>query len=92
MRPGPGWGGLWGIGDEAGNLCVSDANTIRKVTSSGVVTTIAGVVDQADIKLGRLPGRLENTAGIALLDAHALAVTERYSVLEIVLDAAGPRR
>ncbi|HEY6358474.1 MAG TPA: hypothetical protein VIX35_09530, partial [Vicinamibacterales bacterium] len=78
--------------DEGGNLYVSDATTIRKITARGVVTTIAGVADQAGIKLGRLPGRLENTAGIALLDAHTLAVTERYSVLKIVLDAAGPRR
>jgi sugar lactone lactonase YvrE len=78
--------------DEAGNLYVSDANTIRKITARGVVTTIAGVVDQSGVKLGSLPGRLENTAGIALIDAHTLAVTERYSVLKIVFDAAGPDR
>ncbi len=78
--------------DEAGNLYVSDANTIRKITARGVVTTVVGVVDQAGIKLGSLPGRLENTSGIALLDAHTLAVTERYSVLKIVLDASGPGR
>jgi sugar lactone lactonase YvrE len=76
--------------DGAGNLYVSDANTIRQITPRGVVTTIAGVADQAGIKLGRLPGRLENTAGIALIDAHTLAVTERYSVLKIVLDPARP--
>jgi hypothetical protein len=54
-----------------------------------VVTTIAGVVDEAGIKLGNLPGRLENTSGIALVDANTLAVTERYCVLKIAL---GPPR
>lgn len=78
--------------DEAANLYVSDANTIRKITPRGAVTTIAGVVDQAGIKLGSLPGRLENTSGIALLDARTLVVTERYSVLKVMLDAAGPGR
>jgi sugar lactone lactonase YvrE len=74
--------------DDAGNLYVSDANTIRRVTSRGAVRTVAGVAGEAGIKLGRLPGRLENTSGIALIDANTLAVTERYSVLKIVLDPA----
>jgi sugar lactone lactonase YvrE len=71
--------------DDAGNLYVSDGNTIRRVTPAGVVTTVAGAPDEAGVKLGNLPGRLENTSGIALIDANTLAVTERYSVLKIVL-------
>ena len=80
--------------DDAGNLYVSDANTIRRITPRGVVTTVAGVAGEAGIKLDRLPGRLENTSGIAVIDANTLAVTERYSVLKIVLDPArsGGRR
>jgi hypothetical protein len=72
--------------DDTDNLYVGDGNTIRKITPGGVVTTVAGVDGQAGIKLGKLPGRLENTSGLALIDSHTLVVTERFSVLKIVLD------
>jgi sugar lactone lactonase YvrE len=74
------------VADDTGNLYVADGTTIRKVTMEGRVTTIAGVPGQSGIRLGPLPGRLENTSGLALLDAHTLAVTERFSVLKVVLE------
>jgi sugar lactone lactonase YvrE len=70
--------------DETGTLYVSDATMIRRISTGGIVTTVAGLADEAGIKLGGLPGRLENTSGIAVIDAHTLAVTERYTVLKIV--------
>jgi sugar lactone lactonase YvrE len=72
--------------DDTDNLYVADGNTIRKITPGAVVTTVAGVADQAGVKLGRLPGRLENTSGLAFIDANTLAVTQRFSVLRILLD------
>jgi len=75
--------------DERDNLYVADGNTIRKITPGGVVTTVAGVDGQAGIILGKLPGRLENTSGLALIDSNTLAATERFSVLKIVLDDRG---
>ncbi len=72
--------------DDAGNLYVSDANTIRKITPAGAVTTVAGISGQAGIKLGPLPGRLENPAGVALINSGTLVLTDRYSVLKILLD------
>jgi len=50
------------------------------------VTTVAGVEGEAGIKLGKLPGRLENTSGLASIESNTLAATERFSVLKIVLD------
>ena len=75
--------------DDTDNLYVADGNTIRKITRGGVVTTVAGVDGQAGIKLGKLPGRLENTSGLALIDSSTLVATERFSVLKIVLDGLG---
>jgi sugar lactone lactonase YvrE len=72
--------------DESGNLYVADGNTIRKVTPAGVVTTIAGKDGEAGIRLGRLPGRLETTGGLAVIDSNTLAVTERFTVLKILFD------
>ena len=72
--------------DDSGNLYVADGNTIRKITAGGVVTTVAGVTGEAGIRLGPLPGLLENTSGLALIDAHTLVATERFSVLKIRLD------
>jgi len=75
--------------DDSGKLYVADGSTIRSITPGGAVTTVAGIADSPGIKLGNLPGRLENVAGVALIDSHTLAVTQRYSVLKILLD--GPR-
>jgi sugar lactone lactonase YvrE len=72
--------------DDAGNLYVSDANTIRRITPAGAVTTVAGISGQSGIKLGQLPGRLENPTGVALINSRTLVLTSRHSVLKILLD------
>jgi sugar lactone lactonase YvrE len=71
--------------DDVGNLYVSDAYTIRRITPEGVVTTIAGVPGEVGIKLGNLPGRLESPSGVAVIDANTLVLTARNSVLKIRL-------
>ena len=52
--------------DSAGNVYVTDIgnNTIRKITSAGVVTTLAGTAGQNGFTPGALPGALSNPAGI----------------------------
>jgi hypothetical protein len=65
-------------------------NTIRKITPNGVVSTVAGATEEAGIKLGPLPGRMENTAGLAFIESNTLAATERFSVLKIRLDEQVP--
>jgi hypothetical protein len=72
--------------DESGNPYVADGTTIRKVTPAGVVTTVAGIDGEAGIRLGNLPGRLEKTRGLAIIDSNTLAVTERFTVLKMLLD------
>ena len=71
--------------DDAGNLYLTDAYTVRRITVAGVVTTIAGVPNQPGIKLGRTPGGLDSAGDVAMIDSNALAVTQGQSVVKIVL-------
>ncbi len=54
--------------DGSGNLYVADSgnNTIRKITPTGVVSTIAGVAGQPGFQMGTLPGRLTLPDGVAV--------------------------
>jgi hypothetical protein len=54
--------------DDAGNVYVADRNnqTIRKITATGVVTTLVGVAGQSGFVEGPLPGRIALPLGIAL--------------------------
>jgi sugar lactone lactonase YvrE len=55
--------------DGLGNVYVADtpSQTIRKITASGVVTTIAGAPRSEGVTLGALPGSLNQPSGLALL-------------------------
>ena len=52
--------------DSAGNVYVTDSGnyTIRKITTGGVVTTLAGTAGQNGFTPGALPGVLSNPTGI----------------------------
>jgi len=54
--------------------------------SNLIYRTPAGgsVPDQTGIKLGRLPARLDTPVGLALLDAHTVALAEGHSILTLV--------
>lgn len=51
--------------DELGNLYVGDAGTVRRITPAGVVTTLAGTPGFNEIRLGGLPGTLQDVAAVA---------------------------
>jgi hypothetical protein len=54
--------------DASGNMYVADYfnNTIRKITPTGLVTTLAGTVGVASFKPGALPGVINGPLGIGI--------------------------
>jgi len=78
------------LADPAGFLLVSDYynNAIRKVTSSGVVTTVVGSLkdDQASlpgIEVGALPGQITQPMGLARNSDGSILVLSDSCVLKI---------
>jgi sugar lactone lactonase YvrE len=73
--------------DSAGNIfiCDTDNHVIRKITPSGVVTTIAGKAGIAGTTLGPLPGLLNAPNGIVIDNAGNLYVTTEDAVVKITL-------
>ena len=73
--------------DSAGNIFVCDTgnHVIRKITPSGVVTTIAGKPGIAGTTLGPLPGLLNAPQGIVIDNAGNLYVTTEDAIVKITL-------
>jgi sugar lactone lactonase YvrE len=77
--------------DSAGNVYVSDTgnSTIRKITSSGVVTTVIGTPGAVGVQLGPLPGSINVPYGLAVLPGAgvtlAVADGEENVILRITL-------
>jgi uncharacterized protein YjiK len=73
--------------DNSGNIFVCDTGNhiIRKITPSGVVTTIAGKPGIAGTTLGPLPGLLSAPKGIVIDNAGNLYVTTEDAVVKITL-------
>lgn len=71
--------------DTAGNVFVADTynNAIRKITPTGVVTTIAGKAGSTGVVLGTLPASLNAPAGIAVDATGVLYVSSENAVLRI---------
>jgi sugar lactone lactonase YvrE len=68
--------------DASGNAYVAEGQygTIRKITPSGVVTTVLGTTNVRGVILGADPA-LNDVSGVAVIDAHHLAVTSEHAVL-----------
>jgi sugar lactone lactonase YvrE len=70
----------WGVAlDSAGNVFVADSgnNTIRKVTSAGVVTTEAGLAGSSGSNNGQgTAARFQNPTGIAINSAGSIFVAD----------------
>ncbi len=87
-----GLGGLAGFSypgamaiDAAGNLFVADTgnNAVRKVTQTGVVTTIAGGPALRGVTVGKLPASLNSPRGIAVDAAGMIYVSSENAILKI---------
>jgi len=72
--------------DAKGNVYLTDANTVRKITPAGVVTTIAGQPSLTGVALGPLPGSLNRPTGIAVVPSNSgtkLVIMDEYGLLSI---------
>jgi len=69
--------------DAAGNLFVSDSSndTIRKISPSGVVSTVVGVAGANGIVLSNLPASIAAPDGVALSPAGQLVIGSGNAVL-----------
>jgi sugar lactone lactonase YvrE len=72
--------------DGSGNLYVADSGngTIRKITPTGVVTTIAGVAGQAGFQMGTLPGRLTGPVGVAVSGTSLYIVLQTLNCVVVL--------
>jgi hypothetical protein len=63
--------------DGAGNLYVTDAETVRKIVlATAAVTTVVGRTAQTGVLLGPLPASLNMAAGVAWLPNQGLAISD----------------
>jgi hypothetical protein len=66
----------------SGNLYVADGSTIRKVTTAGVVTTVAGVQGLFGLQTGALPGVLGSQITLSI-KGNTLYLTTSNAVAKI---------
>jgi hypothetical protein len=73
--------------DAGGNVYVHDVGnyTIRKITPSGSVTTVAGTVGKKELALGGLPGSLSTVAGMAIDASGDLVLSVNHGLIKITL-------
>ena len=78
--------------DAVGNLFVADTDnhTIRKVTSAGVVTTVAGRAGVIGFQPGPLPGGLNAPQGLALTPDGDLVITQANAVVQVTAPTVAP--
>lgn len=72
--------------DGAGTLFVADTGngTIRRIATSGAVSTVVGTPGTQNVVLGPLPGSLNAPRALTVLAAGSLAATSQNMVLKLV--------
>jgi sugar lactone lactonase YvrE len=72
--------------DNKGNIFVADSgnHTVRKISTTGVVTTIAGKAGMSGVATGSLPGFLNSPRGIVVDSKGNLFVSTEDAVVKIV--------
>jgi len=72
--------------DAAGNLYAADpgANTVRKITPAGVVTTVVGTHGLGALVIGRSP-LLNRPAGVVVIDATHIAISDENAIVVYTL-------
>ncbi|MDD0812318.1 hypothetical protein PSQ20_18350 [Curvibacter sp. RS43] len=72
--------------DSAGNLYVLDAgnNLVRRITPSGLVSTVAGTRGATALQLGALPGAWVNSVGLTV-SGHRIYVLADHAILTLPL-------